>query len=67
LLYIAIDQKINEYGMHNGCMEIKTKAALATYVLQNLQVEYRFLERDATAQQLVLENLEDVKPYLFSA
>ena len=56
---------IEEYNMQNGVLEIETNAALATYVLRELQVEHRFLEQEATAQQLILTNLAEVKPYLF--
>jgi predicted DNA-binding transcriptional regulator YafY len=58
---------IEEYNMQNGVLEIETNAALATYVLRELQVEHRFLEQEATAQQLILTNLPEVKPYLFDA
>ncbi|WP_201778314.1 WYL domain-containing protein [Thalassomonas viridans] len=55
----------NDYQMENGQLIIHTRAALANYMLRELQVNTKMLDGTPEAQQLVLVNLDDVKPWLF--
>ena len=52
--------------MQNGQLILKTRAALATYLLQQMQVNFKTLDADPKAQQLMLVNLADVKQWLIS-
>jgi len=54
-----------DYGMHNGALEIPTRARLVTYVLQLLRVDPSALAEDPTAQQIVVENRSELAPWLF--
>lgn len=55
----------HDYQMEEGKLHIKTRAALAQYVLQQMQVNIKTLDAIPEAQQLELVNLNDVKPWLF--
>ncbi len=55
----------NDYQMKNSRLELKTKAALAHYLLQQIQVNLKTLDANPEAQQLELVNLKDVKKWLF--
>ncbi|WP_114417356.1 WYL domain-containing protein [Marinospirillum perlucidum] len=54
-----------EYLMENGQLQLTTRACLANYLLKNLQIHPRILEGEPEAQQLVLVNKNDIKPWLF--
>lgn len=54
-----------DYLMQNGALLIQTRAALAQYTLQDLQVNTKMLDGNPAAQQLVLANYEEVKGWLF--
>jgi len=60
-------QKIlmREYSMYNGILEIKTRAALASYYLHFLGINPKTQNSSAKAQQLVLENYAQIKQWLF--
>lgn len=53
-----------DYQMKNGQLSIITRAALASYLLQQMQVNFKTLEADPKAQQLMLVNLDDIKQWL---
>ncbi len=55
-----------EYGMHNGRLNIQTRACLVSYKLQLLNINPRIYEADAKAQQLIIVNKDDIEPWLFS-
>lgn len=55
-----------EYGMHNGQLDIQTRACLVSYKLQLLNINPRIYEADAKAQQLIIVNKDDIEPWLFS-
>ena len=57
----------HDYQMQNGQLVITTRAALAQYVLQEMQVNIKFHDENPTAQQLVLTNKSDIKQWLFNA
>jgi predicted DNA-binding transcriptional regulator YafY len=56
----------NDYQMEGGQLILSIKAALANYLLQELQVNTKMLDGVPEAQQLVLVNQDDIKPWLFS-
>jgi len=61
-------QKVIEqdYQMQDGKLVTKTRAALAQYLLQDMQVNIKFHDAIPEAQQLTLLNLNDIKPWLFN-
>jgi predicted DNA-binding transcriptional regulator YafY len=54
-----------DYGMENGVLAVSARARLVPYVLQLLHIEPNVLAEDATAQQIVVENREELTPWLF--
>ncbi|WP_246540676.1 hypothetical protein [sulfur-oxidizing endosymbiont of Gigantopelta aegis] len=54
-----------DYNMKKQTLEITTRAALANYYLQYLRMTPSLPEQSPEAQQLVLENYEQVKQYLY--
>ena len=54
-----------DYQMKNGELLIKTKPALAQYLIQEMRVRTEFLAKTPQQQQLVLVNESDVKEWLF--
>ena len=54
-----------DYGMEHGMLEISTRARLIPYVLQLLHIEANEMAEDPTAQQIVVENRAELKPWLF--
>lgn len=55
----------HDYQMQNGQLTLNTRACLAQYLLQELQVNIRDINISPEAQQLVLSNIDAVKPWLF--
>ncbi|MCX2976209.1 helix-turn-helix transcriptional regulator [Candidatus Marimicrobium litorale] len=71
---IAADQRLTaaqrevvevDYGMQDGVLEIPTRARLVTYVLQLLNIKPTAIADDPTAQQIVVQNREELAPWLF--
>ncbi|GAB3029523.1 helix-turn-helix transcriptional regulator [Bowmanella dokdonensis] len=56
-----------DYQMQHGQLRLTTRAALAQYLLQEMQVSTKFLAGSGEAQQLVLVNKDDIKPWLFDS
>ncbi|MBB1270225.1 WYL domain-containing protein [Shewanella sp. SR44-3] len=56
----------NDYQMEGGQLIINTRAALANYLLQELHINTKMLDGTPEAQQLVLVNINEVKPWLFN-
>jgi predicted DNA-binding transcriptional regulator YafY len=54
-----------DYAMANGGLQLSTRAALANYLLQEMQVNYKMLDGTPEAQQLILVNLDEVRQWLF--
>lgn len=54
-----------DYSMQHGQLHLRTRACLAQYLLQELQVNLRQPPISPEAQQLVLVNIDEVKPWLF--
>jgi len=58
---IAVD-----FGMRDGELVLKTRATLATYLLQLLKLDPQVEQDNPLAQQIVLANRDELQPYLFS-
>lgn len=74
-LKFAVDSRLSpaqkrvieqDYQMQDGELIISTRAALAQYVLQEMQVNIKFLDEYPEAQQLVLANKKDIQKWLFN-
>ncbi len=55
----------NDYNMVGGEFWVTTRGCLVEYQLKVLQVNPKILDGNPDAQQLVLANLDDIKPWLF--
>lgn len=65
----AIQQQVlaSDYCMEGGQLIIQSRAALVDYLLKDMQVNVKYLDGTAEAQQLVLVNKNDIKQWLFDA
>ena len=54
-----------DFGMQAGVLVIPTRRALVKYVLQRFQIDPKKLDPKAAAQQIVVKNLDDLKPWLY--
>jgi predicted DNA-binding transcriptional regulator YafY len=54
-----------DFGMTGGQLLIPTRGALAQYVLQRYQLDPHKIQSRASAQQIVVANLDDLKPWLY--
>ncbi|ENA1252652.1 WYL domain-containing protein [Pseudomonas sp. 4B] len=54
-----------DYGMTKGQLVIPTRGALAQYVLQRYQLDPHKIQPRASAQQIVVVNLDELKPWLY--
>ncbi len=54
-----------DYGMLNGRLEIPSRQALVKYVLQRYQIDSKNLAPKPEAQQVVIANLNALKPWLY--
>lgn len=54
-----------DYGMLDGQLEIPTRQALVKYVLQRYQIDAKNLDPKPEAQQVVIGNLNELKPWLY--
>ncbi|WP_341501788.1 WYL domain-containing protein [Gallaecimonas sp. GXIMD4217] len=57
----------HDYGMADGELRLATRAALAQYLLLEMQVNVKMLDGNPAAQQLILANADQIKPWLFGA
>lgn len=55
----------HDYQMQHGQLTLNTRACLAQYLLQEMQVNIRDINISPEAQQLVLSNVDAAKPWLF--
>jgi len=71
---IAPDPRLNpdqqdvvevDYGMTAGLLEVTTRGKLVPYALKLLHVDPHENHEDPTAQQIVLQNREELLPWLF--
>lgn len=54
----------NDYGMEKGTLYINTNAALIRYVLDAYNIDINVLDSNPKGQQIILGNLEELRPYL---
>ncbi len=54
-----------DFGMEDGVLVIPTRRALVKYVLQRFQIDPKKLDPKAAAQQIVVKNLDELKPWLY--
>jgi predicted DNA-binding transcriptional regulator YafY len=54
-----------DYGMSRGVLRIKTRGPLVQYMMQLLQIDAHVLQGKPGAQQIVVDNLEEVRTWLF--
>ena len=54
-----------DYGMEQGALEITTRGKLVPYALKLLHVDLEEELQDPTAQQIVVHNRDEIKPWLF--
>ena len=54
-----------DYGMQDGALEITTRGRLVPYALKLLHIDPQEEQEDPTAQQIRLENLDELRPWLF--
>jgi predicted DNA-binding transcriptional regulator YafY len=54
-----------DYGMQGGVLEVTTRGKLVSYALKLLHVDPGEAQADPTAQQIVVENREELAPWLF--
>ena len=55
-----------DYGMRDGRLHLRTRATLATYLLQLLQLDPSGEQENPLAQQIVVANRETLAPWLFA-
>ena len=55
-----------DYGMENGVLEVNTRGKLVPYALKQLHIDPNEILDDPIAQQIVVENLGELKSWLFS-
>ncbi len=56
----------HDFQMQHGQLRLSTRAALADYLLKELQINTKYLDGSPEAQQLVLVNRNDIKQWLFN-
>lgn len=54
-----------DYGMQNGQLVVETRGPLVQYVLQRYQIDPTKVHSKATAQQIVVANLEGLQSWLY--
>jgi predicted DNA-binding transcriptional regulator YafY len=73
-IIIKPDQRLNkhqqsviasDYGMLNNQLAIETRGAMVQYQLQFLRVSTDTIKADPKAQQVVIANIDEIKPWLF--
>ncbi|PTU76361.1 helix-turn-helix transcriptional regulator [Pseudomonas mangrovi] len=55
----------SDYGMQDGQLRVPSRGALVQYVLQRYQIDPTKLQTRATAQQLVVANLDQLRTWLY--
>jgi predicted DNA-binding transcriptional regulator YafY len=63
----AAQKKIiaEDYGMTRGVLAIKTRGPLVQYMMQLLQIDTHVLQGKPSAQQIIVDNLEEIQRWLF--
>ncbi len=63
----AVKRRIiaEDYGMVRGVLRIETRGPLLPYTLHQLQLDPRILAGKPSAQQIVIDNYDAIRPWLF--
>ena len=73
-IVIAPDGRLNpaqkaiietDFGMVDGQLVVPSRKALVKYVLQRYQIDHRNLDPNPEAQQIVVTNLRELRPWLY--
>ena len=51
--------------MNRGVLAIKTRGPLVQYMMQLLQIDTRVLQGKPSAQQIIVDNLDEIQTWLF--
>jgi len=54
-----------DYGMHEGQLRVASRGALVQYVLQRYQLDATKVQSKASAQQIVVANIDALQPWLY--
>ena len=54
-----------DYGMENGALEVSTRGKLVPYALKLLHIDPKEELEDPMAQQIIVENRDELTPWLF--
>tara|TARA_R110002072_G_scaffold46082_2_gene127861 strand:- start:3231 stop:4103 length:873 start_codon:yes stop_codon:yes gene_type:complete len=54
-----------DYGMTRGKLAIPLRATLLQYALQQLRIDHKVIDSIPEAQQIIIANRNDIKPWLF--
>lgn len=54
-----------DFGMNDGQLVVPSRRALVKYVLQRFQIDPKNLNPNPEAQQIVVANLKELKPWLY--
>ncbi len=54
-----------DYGMSRNILKVTTRGSLVQYALQALRIDTSIVQMKPEAQQIVVENLEEIRGYLF--
>lgn len=55
-----------DFGMQSGQLKVATRGALVQYVLQRYQIDPHKVQTKASAQQIVVSNLDELSIWLYS-
>ncbi len=55
----------SDYGMQDGKLQVHSRGALVQYILQRFQIDPNKIQPKATAQQIVVSNLEALQDWLY--
>ena len=59
------DIVVNDYGMTDNRLLIQMRGALVRYLLQVMRIDMNVIEADPRAQQVIIQNMDAVKQWLF--
>jgi predicted DNA-binding transcriptional regulator YafY len=68
-LRLSLDQQAvvaNDYGMTDKRLLIQVRGALVQYLLQKMRIDVNVISADPRAQQIVIQNMDGIKQWLFS-
>ena len=54
-----------DYGMENGVLEVTSRGKLVPYALKQLHIDPNEKLDDPIAQQIIVENLDELRHWLF--